>query len=176
MDTHLARAFCNGIYAWQHTRCHLRSCRTLCNPWKHWAPLTGQQNPSPHPTPKPPLPGVPSSYLLNLLCPPWYGFRRPLSFGLHSGFFNYVVHFTCLCSFTPQDQGQERSHLIISKQEASTRPHISYVMLPYLLLQQIRQNKHYSICLKKETMSIPALPPVTTLLVSIRKFVYLSGG
>lgn len=102
------------------------------------------------PPPSPPLPGVPSSYLLNLLCPPWYGFRRPLSFGLHSGFFNYVVHFTCLCSFTPQDQGQERSHLIISKQEASTRPRISYVMLPYLLLQHIRQNKHYSICLKKK--------------------------
>lgn len=115
MDTHLARAFCNGIYAWQHTRCHLRSRRTLCDPWKHWAPLTGQQSP----------PGVPSSYLLNLLCPPWYGFRRPLSFGLHSGFFNYVVHFTCLCSFTPQDQGHKRSRLIISKQEVSTGPHRS---------------------------------------------------
>ena len=93
-------------------------------PWKHWASLTGQRSPPP-PTPKPPPPGVPSSYLLNLLCPPWYGFRRPLSFGLHSGFFNYVVHFTCLCSFTPQDQGHERSHLIISKQEVSTRPHRS---------------------------------------------------
>lgn len=75
--------------------------------------------------PKKKPPGVPSSYLLNLLCPPWYGFRRPLSFGLHSGFFNYVVHFTCLCSFTPQDQGHQRSHLIISKQEVSTRPHRS---------------------------------------------------
>lgn len=75
--------------------------------------------------PSPQPPGVPSSYLLNLLCPPWYGFRRPLSFGLHSGFFNYVVHFTCLCSFTPQDQGREGSHLIISKQEVSTGPHRS---------------------------------------------------
>lgn len=118
MDTHLARAFCNGIYAWQHTRCHLRSRPVLCNPWKHWAPLTGQQsllNP----------PGVTSSYLLNLLCPQCYGFRRPLSFGLHSGFFNYVVHFTCLCSFTPQEQGQQGSRLIISKQVVSTGPLIS---------------------------------------------------
>lgn len=70
-------------------------------------------------------PGLPSSYLLNLLCPLWYGFRRPLSLGLHSGFFNYVVHFTRSCSFTPQDQGHKRSHLIISKQEVSTRPHMS---------------------------------------------------
>lgn len=75
---------------------------------------------SAEPTPNPP--GVASSYLLNLLCPPWYGFSRPLSFGLHSGFFNYVVHFTCLCSFTPQDQGHQRSRLIISKQEVLTGP------------------------------------------------------
>lgn len=75
-------------------------------------------------SPVPPS-GLPSSYLLNLLCPLWFGFRRPLSFGLHSGFFNYVVHFTCLCSFTPQDQGHQRSHLIISKQVISTRPHRS---------------------------------------------------
>ena len=32
MDTHLARAFCIGIYAWQHTWCHLLSRWTLCNP------------------------------------------------------------------------------------------------------------------------------------------------
>lgn len=143
MDTHLVRALCNGIYAWQHTRCHLRSCRMLCNPWKHWAPLTGQQSP-----PQPP--GVPSSYLLNLLCPQWCGFRRPLSFGLHSGFFNYVVHFTCLCSFTPQDQGHERSHLIISKQVVSTGPHISITSCFHIYCcSTTATNKHYSVWLKK---------------------------
>jgi len=127
MDTHLVRAFCNGIYAWQHTRCHLRSWRTPWDPWKHWAPLTGQQRP-------PPLnpPGVPSSYLLNLLCPQWYGFRRPLSFGLHSGFFNYVVHFTCLCSFTPQDQGHERFHYFKTRSLNRTLP-IQNSMIPYIL-------------------------------------------
>lgn len=118
MDTHLARAFCIGIYAWQHTWCHLLSRQKFPKFWKHWAPLMAQQKP-----PRPP--GVPSSYLLNLLCPPWYGFSRPLSFGLHPGSFNYVVHFTCLCSFTPQDQGPKGSHLIISKQELRSGPHRS---------------------------------------------------
>ena len=100
-------------------------------------------------TAEPPLnpPGVPSSYLLNLLCPLWYGFRRPLSFGLHSGFFNYVVHFTCLCSFTPQDQGHKRSHLIISKQEVSTGPHRSITScLPIYCSITTTSNKQYLAC------------------------------
>lgn len=172
MDTHLARAFCNGIYAWQHTRCHLRSRRTLCDPWKHWAPLTGQQSPPPKTPPR-----VPSSYLLNLLCPPWYGFRRPLSFGLHSGFFNYVVHFTCLCSFTPQDQGHKRSHLIISKQEVSTGPHRSITSRVLICCSiATTSSKRCLVLLKKESQNLLPLPPITILLMSIRKFVYLSGG
>lgn len=127
----------------------------------------------------PPLnpPGVPSSYLLNLLCPPWYGFRRPLSFGLHSGFFNYVVHFTCLCSFTPQDQGHKRSHLIISKQEVSTGPHRSITSRVLICCSiATTSSKRCLVLLKKESQNLLPLPPITILLMSIRKFVYLSGG
>lgn len=99
---------------------------------------------------------MPSSYLLNLLCPPWYGFRRPLSFGLHSGFFNYVVHFTCLCSFTPQDQGHERSHLIISKQEVSTGPHRCITSCFQIFCSITTTiNKQYFVC-KKTNREYPS--------------------
>lgn len=99
-------------------------------------------------------PGVPSSYLLNLLCPPWYGFSRPLSFGLHPGFFNYVVHFTCLCCFTPQDQGPKGSHLIISKQELWSGPHRSIYRFvtscfPIYCSITTTLNKQYLGCYKR---------------------------
>lgn len=54
-----------------------------------------------------------------------------LGFGLHSGFFNYVVHFTCLCYFTSQDQGHWGSYLIIPKQILKTDLKLYFIHLIY---------------------------------------------
>ena len=50
--------------------------------------------------------GAASSYLLNCVVPTVLRFQKAhLVLDCNSGFFNYVLHFTCLCSSTPQDQG-----------------------------------------------------------------------
>lgn len=150
---------CEGLLQWDlRLTTHSVSPPLLADalrPLETLGPFDGTAEVPPNPPPLPP-PGVPSSYLLNLLCPQWYGFRKPLSFGLHSGFFNYVVHFTCLCSFTPQDQGHERFNYFKTRSLNRTLQ-IHNIMIPCLLLHRPYFEKAVIGRLRKETENIVPL-------------------
>lgn len=80
-----------GIYAWQHSQCHLQPINTCAhtNTPQCEAPLNIV------------LFSQPTQKLFIKFVSWWYRFIDPLSFKLHTGFFNYVVHFTLLVMVYP---------------------------------------------------------------------------